>query len=180
MRKSHKRRPEPILVPQFRANHRIRATQVRLIDENGEMVGVVDLTEALRRAEEAELDLVEVSPKAAPPVCKIMSFGSFKYKKEKEAKAQKQKQKVVEMKGIRLSLRIGAHDLEVRATQAKKFLDNNNKVKIEMILKGRERQYSDQAREVMQSFIRQLGEVKIEQPFTKQGGKLSMIVAPGK
>ena len=81
MRKSHKKRPEKLLIPNFLANERIRAQEVRLIDENGQMVGVVGIGEALRRAQEAELDLVEVSPKAEPPVCKIISFSSFKYQK---------------------------------------------------------------------------------------------------
>ncbi|MEK7139625.1 MAG: translation initiation factor IF-3 [Patescibacteria group bacterium] len=94
MRRSRKGpRPQPILVPQFRANDRITAPEVRLIDETGGQLGVVSLAAAKERAAAAELDLVEVSPKAEPPVCRIMDFGSFKYQKEKEARSQKAKQK---------------------------------------------------------------------------------------
>ena len=179
MRKSRKKRPLKPLTPQFRANQRIRSDEVRLIDESDEMIGIFNTAEALKRAEEAGLDLVEVSPKAEPPVCRIMDLGSFKYQKEKEAKAQKQKQKATEMKGVRLSLRIGKHDKEVRIKQSKKFLADNDKVKIELILKGRERQHISQARKIMENFISELGEeVKVEQPFIKQGGKLSMVIAP--
>jgi len=179
MRKSHKKRPEKSLVLDYRINHRIHSPEVRLIDETDQMVGVVSREEALRRAEEAGFDLVEVSPKAMPPVCKIMNFGSFRYQKEKEAKAQKQKQKIGELKGIRLSLRIGDHDKETRLIQARKFLEENNKVRVELTLKGRERQYTDQGRDVIEDFIHALDDVaKIEQPFTKQAGKLSMVIAP--
>jgi len=180
MRKSRRRKKHiKSAVPHFRVNQKIKTDKVQLVDENGEMVGIVDRDEALKRSEGAELDLVEVSPKAQPPVCKILDYGSFKYKQEKKAKVQKQKQKVGEMKGIRLSLRIGKHDKETRLKQARKFLDEKDKIKIELILKGRERQYVDQAKEIMNEFVQELGEnVKIEQPFTKQGGKLSMIIAP--
>ncbi|MFA5358296.1 MAG: translation initiation factor IF-3 [Patescibacteria group bacterium] len=177
MRKSYKKRPEKLLVPVFLVNERIRVPQVRLIDENSAMVGVVSTQEALRLAQEAELDLVEVSPKADPPVCRIMDFKSFKYQKEKEAKAQKAKQKSVEVKGIRLSLRISEHDTEIRVMQAKKFLDNNDKVKIEITLKGREKQYRNQARENLNNFVKGLGEdINIEQPITQQGDKINVIV----
>lgn len=181
MRKSHKRRPDKPLVIEFRANQRIRSAEVRLIDENGQMVGTVSIGDALRRAEDVGLDLVEVSPKAVPPVCKIMNFGSFKYQKEKEAKAQKQKQKIGELKGIRLSLRIGDHDKEIRLAQAKEFLAEQNKVRVELTLKGRERQHIEQARQIMNEFVKNLGDsAKVEQPFTRQAGKLSIVVAPAK
>ncbi len=178
MRKSRKKRPTAPLTPQFKSNEKIKAETVRLIDENREMVGEVETVKALKMAEEAGLDLVEVSPKATPPVCKIMDLGSFKYQKEKEAKAQKLKQKAIEIKGIRISLRIGEHDRDVRVGRAKKFLENNDKVKIEMMLKGRERQHLGQGREALEAFVKELGDVKIEQPFTKQGGKLSIVVTP--
>lgn len=177
MRKSHKKRPEKILIPHFRCNQDIKVPEVRLLDETGQMIGVVGIEEALQRAQNVELDLVEVSPKAVPPVCKIISYSSFRYQKEKEIKAQKLKQKVVELKGVRLSLRIGEHDLVVRQEQTQKFLAGGDKVRIEMILRGRERQYMGQARGIMEQFVKNLGDsVKIEQPFTSQEGKLSIII----
>jgi len=179
MRKSYKKRPKKPLIPYFRVNQKIRAPKVRLIDENNEMVGVVSLDQALEKAQQAELDLVEVSPKTNPPVCKILDFGSFKYQKEKDARSQKIKQKVVEIKGVRLSLRIGKHDRDIRLKQTKKFLQNNDKVKIELNLRGRERQHADQAKKIIDEFIQELDEeIKIEQPFAKQGGKLSIVIAP--
>lgn len=179
MRRSRKKRPEKPLIQEFRSNEQIRIPQVRLINDQGEMLGVMSTTEALRLAQEAELDLVEVSPKAEPPVCRITDIGSFKYKQEKEARARKANQKAVETKGIRLSLRIGQHDLDIRRDSATKFLTNNDKVRIEMILRGRERRFIGQAKEVMDQFIASFGDtVKIEQPFSAQGGKLSIILMP--
>lgn len=180
MRRSRKGpRPQPVLVPQFRANDRITAPEVRLIDEASNMVGVVSLTEAKERAVAAELDLVEVSPKAEPPVCRIMDFGSFKYQKEKEARAQKAKQKATEIKGIRLSLRIGDHDRDIRLTAARKFLAENNKVRLELNLRGREKQHVETARVVLDECVTALADVaKVEQPFTRQGGKLSLVLTP--
>jgi len=180
MRRSRKGpRPKPLLVPQFRANDRITALEVRLIDENNAQVGVVTLADAKQRAATAELDLVEVSPKAEPPVCRIMDFGSFKYQKEKEARAQKARQKATEMKGIRLSLRIGEHDREIRLAAAKKFLLDGNKVRLELTLRGREKQHADQARGLLEACATTLDEIaKVEQPFNRQGGKLSLVLAP--
>jgi len=179
MRKSYKKfRPQAPIVTQ-RVNHQIKATEVRLIDENGEMVGVVSIQEALRRADEAGLDLIEVSPKAEPPVAKILSFSSFKYQKEKELKAMKQKTKAAEMKGVRLSVRIGEHDLEIRNKQVQNFLAEGHKVKIELNLKGRERQHSGQAMEVVRNFVKALSEIsRIEQPISQQGGRFTTIIAP--
>jgi len=183
MRRTYRRNRYQVLPPKilYRVNHQIRVPEVRLIDENGAPAGVVPLSEALARAQTAELDLVEVSPKAVPPVAKILDYGQFKYQKEKELKAQKVKQKTGEIKGIRLSLRIGQHDFDIRLEQAKRFLSEDNKVKIEIILRGRERQYTGQAKENMESFATALGNnVKVEQPFAAQGGKLSMVIAPVK
>lgn len=180
MRKSYHRHREPASPAlQYKINHKIIAPEVRLIDETGTMIGVVSLPQALERAAEAEMDLIEVSPKAEPPVCKIMDFGSFKYQKEKEMKTQKAKQKAVEIKGLRLSLKIGEHDLNIRLKQAEKFLADGDKVRIEMTLKGRERQHTSRGREIIDGFSRSLAAVaKVEQPFTNQGGKLSIIIIP--
>lgn len=163
----------------YRVNGQIRVPEVRLIDENSQPAGIVSITQALQQAQAAGLDLVEVSPKAEPPVAKIIDYGQFKYQKEKELKAQKIKQKTGEIKGLRLSLRIGEHDEQIRINQARKFLAEDNKVKLEIILRGRERQFTNQGRENMERFVKELGDsVKVEQPFAAQGGKLSMVIAP--
>ena len=142
-------------------------------------MGVVSTEVALARAKELELDLVVIQPKAEPPVAKIIDFGRYKYDKEKEAKLQKSKQKTVEVKGVRLSIRIGQHDIDVRKEQAKKHLDNGNKVKVEIILRGRERRHGNLGMEVIRNFIESLNEempVKTEQPITRQGGQLTSII----
>lgn len=160
----------------YRLNNRITAPKVQLIDETGKFLGPIDTVEALKMAEGKGLDLVEINPKQDPPIAKIMDFGQFKYLEAKKEK--KQKSKEIEIKGIRLSLRTGKHDLEIKANQAKKFLDQGNKVKIEMILKGRERTHIDLAEKIINDFLILIGqEIKIEQPLNKQGGKLTILIA---
>lgn len=163
----------------YAVNENIRFPQVRVITEEGEHLGVLNTAEALQRAREREQDLVIIQPKAEPPVAKIIDFGKFKYEKDKETRKQKAKLKTVEVKGIRLSVRIGAHDLEVRRDQAQKFLENGDKVKIEIILRGRERRHGDLASQIIQQFtesLNQLMPVKVEQPISRQGGQLTSIV----
>lgn len=181
MRISRKRhsysKPEAL---QYRANEQLRLLpEVRVIDENSVNLGVLPTDKALEIAVERGYDLVEVSPKANPPIARIMDFGHFKYEKEKEARKQKIKSHNVEVKGIRLSLRIGAHDMEVRREQAKRFLEKGDKVQIEIVLRGREKQYASLAKTVMDKFFELLKQdynVAIEQPFAKQGGRLTIVV----
>ena len=182
MRKTFRSHFQKPVVQQFRVNREIRVPEVRLIDENGVNVGVVPVEEAIRRAEEAELDLVEVYPLAVPPVAKILNFHQLKYKQGKEIQKQKARQKKQEIKGIRLSLRISQHDQEMRLDQAVRFFKEGNKLKVELPLRGRENQHQDLARSVMESFIEQLKArhpLAIEQPLQKQGGRLSLICVPG-
>lgn len=160
----------------YRINNQIRVPQVRLVDEKNNHIGTVSTSEALKMAQERGYDLVEISPKAAPPVAKLLNFGQFKYELKKKEQQQKTKQKKTEIKGIRLSLRIGKGDLELKAKQAKKFLDLGNKIKIEMILRGREKAHYDLAKEIIKHFIQNLGDVNIEQPISKQGGTLKVLV----
>lgn len=181
MRKTFRPYFQKPAIQQFRVNREIRVPEVRLIDAEGLNVGVVPLEEALRLAEEAELDLVEVSPLAAPPVAKILNFHQFKYKQGKEIQKQKSRQKKQEIKGIRLSLRISQHDQEMRLDQAVKFFKEGNKLRVELPLRGRENQHQDLARQVMGSFIEQLEArhpLTIEQPLQKQAGRLSIICLP--
>lgn len=166
---------------QFSANEKIRAEKVFLINEEGEHVGVMPTWQALEMAREIGLDLVEVNPKAEVPVAKFLDLGQFKYEQDKKSHKQKVLQKKVETKNIRLSLRISKHDLEVRVDQAFKFLSKNNKTKIEMILRGREKQHFEKAREVMLEFINSLKNkpdiiVEEELPLTKQPGGFSIIL----
>lgn len=163
--------------PRYRINQFITVPEVRLVDDEGVNVGVISTEKARAMAEERDLDLIEVSPKAVPPVCRLENYGSFKYKEEKEKQKQKAKQKNVEVKGIRLSLNIAAHDRDVRIAKANEFFDEGNKVTVEIILRGREKQHVDLARQTITDFVKLLGDsVAIEQQLTVQGGRLATIV----
>lgn len=176
MRISHKKRPQTI-GPIYRHNQGIRVPEVRVIDENDQHLGVLPVAEAIKLAHERGFDLVEINPKAVPPIAQITNFTQFKYQKEKEARKQKAHQKRVEVKGVRLSLRIGEHDLEMRRDQTKKFLDQGDKARIEIILKGREKQHGSIAQKIITEFVATLEDVRIEQPIQRQAGVLSMVVA---
>ena len=161
----------------YRINHLIRLPEVQLIDENGKPQGVVPTWQALKQAQEAELDLVEVNPAVRPPIAKIMDFGQFQYKQQKLLRAQKVKAKKVEIKGVRISFKIGEHDKEVRLKQASKFLDEGHKVRVEMVLRGRERAYFDMAQKNLYKFADSLGAgVVVEVPISRQGGRISIQV----
>jgi len=150
-----------------------------LIDSEGENRGVVSITEALNLAEQAGLDLVEISPMTNPPVVRIMNFGQFKYELKKQQQKQKITQKKSEIKGIRLSFTIGENDKMVRRKQAEKFLKAGNKVKIEMILKGREKAHQDLAQQNILDFVTSIEEEnKIEQDIQRQGSKLNILITP--
>ncbi len=181
MRIHRRRNQKPkIDIPQFNANDRIHVPQVRVIDEKGEMLGVLDKEKAVALAQERGLDLVEVNPKANPPVCKLLNFGQFKYQKEKEARKQKAQSAEVEIKGIRLSLRIGDHDLETRHLQAKKFFERGDKVKVDLPLRGREKAFRHGAEEVINRLIALLKAdypLRIEQPLAYQNGRMTVILA---
>ncbi|MBI5370063.1 translation initiation factor IF-3 [Candidatus Uhrbacteria bacterium] len=176
----HRLHHSSLNVQKYWANERIRAEQVRVIDENGQALGVMPTTKAIELAQSKELDLVEVSPKAEPPVCKILDYGQFKYQKEKEARKQKAQAKEVEIKAIRLSVRIGAHDAGVRQKQAAKFLDRGDKVKIELPMRGREKAHKDVAEEVINTFVEGLRadyQLRVEQEIKYLGGRFSTIIA---
>ena len=162
-------------------NDNIRALKIRLIDENGEMVGVVTVTEGLRRAEEAGLDLVEVSPNADPPVCKILDFGKYKYELQKKANEARKKQKVVDVKEIKIRPTIGDHDYEVKLKAAKRFLEEGDKVKATLRFRGREMAHQDLALAIMHRFKDDLAEMsKVEQAPKMEGRQAIMILVPDK
>ncbi len=182
MRKKFKKaKPKADQSKTFPTNKQIRAKIVFLIDENGEKAGEIQTSEALAKAEGVGLDLVEVNPKTTPPVAKILDSGKWKYEMKKKAHKQKLQQKKVETKGIRLSIRISKHDFDVRVNQAIKFLKQGNKLKIELTLKGRERQRPEKAKEIINSFVESIQDIreldiKIEQPLTKQGSKYIIVL----
>ncbi|PJA85151.1 MAG: translation initiation factor IF-3 [Candidatus Moranbacteria bacterium CG_4_9_14_3_um_filter_45_14] len=156
MRRRRHNRPKPkaqVLV-RSRLNEQILAPEVIVIDINGVNHGTMTIADALVLAKEQEADLVEVSPLAVPPVCKVTDFGKLQYRKDKQEQQQKAKQKKVETKGIRIGFRTDAHDLLFKKTQAEKFLTKGNKVRIEIVLRGREKAMQEKARENLHEFIR--------------------------
>jgi translation initiation factor IF-3 len=166
----------------LRINEHIRVPEVRVISADGENLGVMPTAQALQTAHEQELDLVEVFPKAQPPVCKIAAYGQLKYQREKHLQKQKAHQKKIEIKSIRLSFRIGEHDMDMRLKQAAEFLADGHKLKAEMTLRGRERQFPERAREIIVNFIAKLKtderfSLAEEQPLTKQQNSFSIILA---
>lgn len=177
----HRRfQPPKFAAPVYKANRAISAEQVRVIGEEGEPLGVMTTAEALALAESRGLDIIEVSPKAEPPVCRLGDYGQFKYQKEKEARKQRAQSKEVDIKGIRLTPRIGPGDFQMRVDQGKKFLEQGDKVKAEMMLRGRERAHVEVAKEVFEKYAAALEAafpLTIEQPFRALNGRLSMILA---
>jgi len=160
-----------------RINHQIRVPEVRLIDETGKQIGVVKTGEALRMALEKGLDLIEVAAKTVPPVCRIADFGKFQYQREKQMRQQKVHQKKTGLKGIRIGLNTARHDLELRINQAEGFLKKGYKVRIEIILRGREKAFQNSAKKKIEEFKSLLGEgVVIEQSITRQPRGFSMII----
>ncbi len=157
------------------------APVVMLIDEDGGFQGEMETSKALAMAEAAELDLIEVNPTANPPIVRIADFGQFKYERDKKAQKQKAHQKKAEIKGVRLSIRIGEHDLAVRRSQAKGFVEKGNKIRIELIMRGREKQHPELGRQVVEKFAASLEteaglELAVEEPLTRQGGKFTMVL----
>lgn len=160
-------------------NSDITSDEVRLVDEDGEMIGVVSLAEALDRAENAGLDLVEVSPNAKPPVCKILDYGKYKYEQQKKANEARKKQKTVDVKEVKLSPRIEKNDYDVKMRNAVRFLESGNKVKVSMRFRGREMAHQDIGRDIfakMQEELAELGTVELAPKM--EGRQMIMIMAP--
>jgi translation initiation factor IF-3 len=166
---------------EIRINENITAKQVRLIDAENENRGIVSLKEALALAEEEGLDLIEISPQANPPVCKILDFGKFRYEQQKRKNEAKKNQKVVEIKELKLRPMIDTHDYEVKVKQAKKFLEQGNKVKFTMRFKGRELSANDMGKQVLSKLIEDLEDCsKIDSEMKLEGRQMTMILSPQK
>lgn len=150
-----------------------------MIDENGDMRGVMGIREALAIAEEANLDLVNVSPNAEPPVCKILDYGKYRYELQKKDKIAKKNQKTMQVKEVRLSTFIEVHDVNVKANTAIKFLKDGDKVKVSLRFRGRERDYTAKGFDVMNSFADQVSEYGVIDKKPKfEGRSLTMFLSP--
>jgi len=160
-------------------NEKIKVREVRLIDENGKQLGIVPTIDAIRMARERDLDLVEVSPKATPPVCKIMDYGKYKYQLAKKAQEAKKKQTVIQIKEIKLGLKIEQHDLDFKIKHIREFLNEGNKVKVIVMFKGREILHVDMGEKLAQKIIDSIRDVgNLEQRQKFDGRNIVMVFAP--
>ncbi len=172
-----KKRPvdQPII------NERIRFPKIRVIDSDGSQLGIITPQEALQVAIEKELDLVLVSDKADPPVCRIMDYGKYKFEQEKKAREARKKQHTADVKEVKMRYKIEEHDYQVRINQAKRFLEAGDKVKATITFRGREIQHSDLAEELLQRMSQDLQEVaEIQQAPKKEGRNMMMLLSPKK
>ncbi|MGB9976684.1 MULTISPECIES: translation initiation factor IF-3 [Thermovenabulum] len=164
---------------ELEVNHEIKAKEVRVIDVDGKQLGIMPIKEALRLAQERQLDLVKVAANAKPPVCKIMDYGKYKYEMSKKEKEARKNQKVINIKEIRMSPSIETHDFMVRVKSALRFLEDGNKVKVTIKFRGREIAHSQIGEEVLKRFaesVKEKGEV--EKPPTIEGRNMIMMLAP--
>ncbi|NIY72608.1 translation initiation factor IF-3 [Marivivens donghaensis] len=162
-----------------RINDRIRCPEVRLIGAEGENVGVVTPEKALDMAEQAGLDLVEISPNAKPPVCKIMDYGKYKYETQKKEAEARKKQKVIEVKEVKFRPGTDTHDYDVKMRNVLKFLDNGDKVKVTLRFRGREMAHQDLGRELLQRISEDVKENgKVENMPKMEGRQMVMMIGP--
>ena len=158
-------------------NGQIRDKEVRVIAENGDQLGVMPVKEAMKLAQEAELDLVKIAPKAQPPVCKIIDYGKYRYELARKEKEAKKKQKTVEVKEVRISPNIDTNDLNTKVNNAKKFIAKGNKVKVTIRFRGREMAHMQQSKHILDDFAEMLAEVAVvEKPAKLEGRSMSMVL----
>ncbi len=162
-----------------RINRDIRANEVRLVDENGEQVGIVRVEDALTRAEDVGLDLVEISPTAEPPVCKILDYGKFKYEAQKKKAEARKKQRVIDVKEIKMRPNIDQHDYDVKMRSVRRFLDEGDKVKVTLRFRGRELAHQDLGMRVLERVQGDVEELAKVEAFPKmEGRQMVMVLAP--
>jgi translation initiation factor IF-3 len=162
-----------------RVNEDIRVPQVRLIDQDGEMIGVMSARDAMLRAYELGMDLLEISPNAVPPVCKITDYGKYKYEQQKKANEARKRQKVVEIKEIKVRPNIDDHDYDVKMRAAKGFIEEGDKVKVTLRFRGREMAHQDLGVKVLERIRSELVELaKVEQMPRLENRQMIMVLAP--
>src|SRR6478736_7846740 len=173
------RRPTITRPVQTRVNERIRIREVRLIDEAGEQVGIIQTRDALEMARERGLDLVEVAPNAIPPVCRLMDYGKYRYEQSRKERESRKNQTVVELKEVRIRPKIDDHDLETKGRNAAKFLDGGDKVKVSVLFRGREMAHPEIGRGLLDQLIELLRpHGSVEQAPKIEGRTMTMILAP--
>ncbi len=167
------------IAKRINVNRRIRAKEIRLIDQDGKQLGVVPFKEALATAESHGLDLVEVAPNVSPPVCRIMDYGRYKYQQNKKLQEAKKRQSTFQVKEIKLRPRTGEHDFQVKMRHAKRFLDHRDKVKVSVIFRGREMAHTELGVGLLKRVVEETSEFAIvEQGARREGRIMVMILAP--
>lgn len=162
-------------------NEQIKDKEVRVIGENGEQLGIMSAREALKLAQDAELDLVKIAPTAKPPVCKIVDYGKYKYEQIRREKEAKKKQRIVEVKEIRLSPNIDTNDLNTKMNAARKFLVKGNKVKVTLRFRGREMAHMQTSKHILDDFAEQLADIAVVEKAPKlEGRSISMVLTEKK
>ena len=170
-----------VISKNFTCNESIREKEIRVIDSEGNQLGVISTKEALQMAEEKDLDLVMISPTAVPPVCKIMDLGKYIYEQSKKEKEAKKKQKVTVIKEIRCSLTIEENDIAIKAKNARKFLLDGDKVKVTVRFKGREARLGHLGLKILENFVSKLEDVcTVEKAAKQEGRNMTMVLAPKK
>lgn len=163
----------------LRVNQQIRVREVRVIDEEGQQLGIFPTHEALRLAYERSLDLVEVAPNAIPPVCRFLDYGKFQYERQKKEREARRAQKIIEVKEIRLRPRTGEHDLDTKVRHALEFLDEGSKVKVAVRFRGREITHPEIAREQLEEFVAKVGSAAVvEAQPSMEGKNLFLLLSP--
>ena len=170
-----------IISKEHQINEEIRAREVRLVGPNGEQIGIVPFREALQRAIDANLDLVNVAPTAKPPVCRIMDYGKFRYEQQKREKEHRKNQKVVEIKEVRFSATIDEHDYQTKLRNVIKFLNDQDKVKCTIRFRGREIMHANVGQKVLERIAEEVKDIAIQERRPKlEGRSMIMILAPNK
>ncbi len=169
----------PISKQELQINEQIRDKELRVIDSDGNQLGIMSLRQALEIAEQKNLDLVKIAPQANPPVCKIIDYGKFRFEQAKREKEARKNQRVVEIKEVRLSLNIDTHDFETKKNHAVRFISEGNKVKASIRFRGREMGHPELGLEIMSRFADAMSEVaNVEKPAKLEGRTMLMFLAP--
>ena len=166
---------------QTRINERIRVPEVRLIDENGEQIGIIPTADALERARERDLDLVEVAAQSKPPVCRILDYSKYKYEQEQKAKAARKHQQQVNVREIKLRPKIARHDYETKRGHVERFLKQQDKVKVTIMFRGREQSHPERGRMLLDRLLQDVSEIAtMEQEPLQEGRNMTMLLAPSR
>ena len=158
-------------ISELMINEQIRDREVRLIGQDGEQLGVMPITEAMKLAREAELDLVKIAPTAKPPVCKIIDYGKYRYEQARKEKEAKKKQKTIEIKEVRLSPNIDENDLNTKVNAARKFIEKGNKVKVTLRFRGREMAHVQNSKQILDVFSERMADVAVVDKAPKMEGR---------